>query len=141
VLYHPWRRLRELAHVRLGWQDSDDEMGCADPAAAAITITVGMTQAERRSTLTHELIHLERGSAIEPRHQAIEERHARRESARRLIVIEDLIDALRWSRDEHELADELWTDVATVRTRLMTLSSVEKRYIEAELDRREAGAG
>jgi hypothetical protein len=114
-------------------------MGCADPIADAITITVGMTQAERRSTLTHELIHLERGTAVEPRHIASEERHVERESARRLITVEDLVDALRWSRDEHELADELWTDVDTVRTRLTNLSPVEKQYIEAELDRREAG--
>lgn len=115
-------------------------MGCADPAAGTVTITTGMTQAERRSTLTHELIHLERGTATEPRHQLLEERYVQCESARRLITIEALIDALRWSHDEHELAEELWTDVDTVRTRLANLSAAERRFIDTELDRREAAA-
>lgn len=138
MTFHPWQRLRDLAHVRLEWQDVDDQMGCADPETSIVTITDGMTQAERRSTLTHELIHLERGTAVEARHQAIEDRYVQRESARRLITIEDLIDALRWSRDEHELAEELWTDVDTVRIRLASLSPAERRFIDAELDRREA---
>lgn len=138
MTFHPWRKLRELAHIRLEWQNVDDEMGCADTSTDTVTITTGMTQAERRSTLTHELIHLERGSAVGDRHRLIEERHVQRESARRLITLDALIDALRWSHDEHELADELWTDVDTVRTRLANLSAAERRFIDAELDRREA---
>lgn len=75
---------------------------------------------------------------MEPRHKALEERAVQREASRRLITINALIDALRWSRDEYELAEELWTDVDTVRTRLANLSAAERRFIDAELDRREA---
>lgn len=55
-------------------------------------------------------------------------------SARALITIEQLGRGLVWAYDVHELADEPWVDVPTVRTRLATLTSAEGRYLEELLD-------
>ncbi len=55
-----------------------------------------------------------------------------------LIPLDDLIDALLWSQDENELAEQLHVDVATVRDRLRDLSDAERKFINDEMDRREA---
>lgn len=134
-MWHPWRRLRELSHLTLAWQDSVTEYGHTD-FNCAITLTRGMTQAERRCTLTHELIHIERGP-VAPEHQAAEERVVRDLTARRIITTEALIEALAESFDEWDLAETLWADVGVVRDRLQFLSPAERAEISAEIDRRE----
>ena len=97
---------------------------------------------ERRSTLAHELIHAERGdeSCCSSWHEGKQERAVDELAARALISLDRLAEALRWSLDEHELAEDLWVDVATVRTRLDRLSPTEKDYIEGRLWAAERGA-
>ena len=51
--------------------------------------------------------------------------------ARRLIPFEALLDAARWARNVHELADELWVDEDTVRVRLAHLHPSERMKIMA----------
>lgn len=141
-MYHPWRHLRELSYVGVFWRDRlpDDDLGQCLHEHDAVVMSRRQTQAERRSTITHELIHLERGRPCVG-FEGHEERLVEREAARRLIPLEALIDALRWSQDEHELAEELWVDVDTVKIRLRHLTPAERRFISAELDRREAESG
>lgn len=136
-MWHPWRRLRDLAETRLEWQDTDDEWGHYDFAADCITIATGMTQAERRCTLTHELIHRERGPVPEHLREK-EEEIVRDLSARRLIPMRDLAEAMLWSYDEYEIAEELWVDEPTVADRLRNLSEAERTFLREELDKREA---
>jgi len=94
-----------------------------------------LDQAARRSTLTHELIHLERGPVpADPRGRAREERAVSAEAARRLITIDALADGLRWTRDPDQLAEHLWVDVPTVRTRLDSLDPIEVAQLEHALD-------
>ena len=134
-MWHPWRALRHLSEVRLEWQDVDHEMGHYDFAEDCITITVGMTQAERRSTLTHELIHRERGPV--PSHLLEKEEGIVRDlTARRLIPMHALVEAMLWSINEYEIADEVWADVAVVRDRLTGLSEAERDELDATLRRR-----
>jgi hypothetical protein len=129
-------RLQDLAHVTLKWQDSDDELGHFDFDCGTITLTRGMTQAEQRCTLTHELIHIERGPvAVE--HREAEERVVRDLTARRLITDEALVNALAESFDEWDLAEALWADVEVVRDRLRFLTAAERAQIDAEIWRRE----
>lgn len=91
-----------------------------------------LTQAERRCTLTHELVHLERGI---PHHvyREMEERAVDELAARRLIELPDLIDGMRWTQDPTELADALWVDPLTLRTRLQTLDPIELAEMESTL--------
>ncbi|MBX9919123.1 MAG: hypothetical protein K2Y33_04720 [Mycolicibacterium frederiksbergense] len=92
-----------------------------------------LRQVHRRCTLTHELIHLERGP-VAPHLQAKEERIVDELAARRLIELHDLIEGLQWSRDPDELADALWVDVPTLNTRMTTLDPVEVAQLEHALE-------
>ena len=94
-----------------------------------------LNQAARRSTLTHELVHMERGPVpADARGRAREERAVSAEAARRLITIDALADGLRWTRDPDQLAEHLWVDVPTVRTRLGGLDPIEVAQLEHALD-------
>lgn len=135
-MWHPWRRLRDLSHIDLLWEDTDDEYGHATFVPPSITLAIGLTQAERRCTLTHELIHHERGQVLEQYHDR-EEAAVERESAKRLIGLEQLGDALAWSNDMGEIADELWVDVPTLQARLTCLHPAERAYLVRRRAQRE----
>lgn len=130
--FHPWRTLRHLAHLDLQWQDSDAEMGHFDFECQRVVITRGMTQAERRCTLTHELIHHERGPCL-PGDESREEQAVDREAARRLIDIRKLGETLAWASDHEEAAEELWVDVPTLLARLSSLHPAERAYLKQRL--------
>lgn len=100
-----------------------------------IWLARGLTQAERRCTLTHELVHRERGRVPDdPAAAAAEERIVEEISARRLITLQALTDGLRWSRDPRELADHLWVDEPTLSTRMTTLDPFEVSQLEHHLE-------
>ena len=133
-MFHPWRALRALAHVTLVWHEGGPA-GWTHFPTATISLRRGMTLAERRSTIAHEVEHINRG----PPHVGYERREelaVRKATAQRLITFEALVDAMVWSGDEYELAAELWVDVGTVRDRPRSLSPWES----AELSRRMEGA-
>lgn len=131
-MWNPWRRLREIATIDLQWADMDNQMGVIEYTGPTITLTTGMTQAERRSTLTHELVHYERGPC-HPTHTVREEAAVDREAAKRLIGIRELGEALAWSTDATEVAEELWVDVATVKARMTCLHPAERAYLRRRL--------
>ncbi|MCV7210213.1 hypothetical protein H7J75_16250 [Mycolicibacterium canariasense] len=91
-----------------------------------------LRQVHRRCTLTHELIHLERGP-VPDYLLAAEERIVDELAARRLIELPDLMEGLRWTRDPEELADALWVDRSTLNTRMRTLDPVEVADLEHAL--------
>lgn len=132
---HPWQRLRGLAHITLRWHH-DGPMGFCRHSTQEVSIRTDLTQSERRSTLAHELIHLDRGPAIVG-FEDHEERIVDEEAARWLIPLDKLADALVWAFDDEELADLLWVDLGTVQARLVTLTAAETVTINAALDRAE----
>lgn len=99
----------------------DGMCGCADPASGTVWLAHGLLQRERRDTLTHELVHLERGAPVAG-FEDHEEHAVDAEVARRLIPIGALCDALRWTRDVTELAEELDCAEDSVRLRLATIT-------------------
>jgi uncharacterized protein DUF955 len=100
-----------------------------------IWLARGLTQAERRCTLTHELVHRERGPVpVDPVGAAREERVVDEISSRRLIPLDALIDALRWTRQSRELADRLWVDEPTLHTRLDRLDESELATLGNQLE-------
>ena len=126
AVFNPWRRLRELDHVELRWVVMPGVLGVTD-GVRSIYLHPHQSQAQRRSTLAHELAHLEL------RHvagcSAREEKAAGVLAARWLVPLDDLVDAARWARSLGELADELWVDVETVRIRLATLVESEREEV------------
>lgn len=132
---HPWRRLRSAAHITLRWHH-EGPMGWCKHSTQELSIRTNLTQSERRSTLAHELVHLDRGPAVKG-YEETEERAVSQEAARWLIPLEELADALVWAFDDDELADLLWVDLDTVQNRLVALTVEETMFINAALDRAE----
>lgn len=136
--FHPWRALRTRSELILTWLPLPGTRRGVTDGHSHIVMSPDLTQAERRCTITHELIHVERGhtSRCDPR----EEQAVIVEAARRLITLDDLADALLWTRNIPTLADELWVDQATVRARLEHLHPSERHYLTRRLAAREDGA-
>lgn len=129
--YHPWRRLRELIDVTLHWHDGGVAGWCRH-STQDVSLRRGMTQAERRSTVCHEVVHLERGPAPKG-YGRQDELQVSQEAARRLIQLQPLGEALAWAHCLAEAADELWVDTGTLRTRLEHLHPAERAYLKRRL--------
>jgi hypothetical protein len=135
--FNPWRTLRRRPDVTVLFGDpGPGVLGCIDYETRTITLAPDLLQAELRTTLTHELVHLERGPAPTgggPR----EETTVELEAARRLISIGELVSAVRWTDDVHELAVELWVDEPAVQVRLRHLTDREHATLAAAWQARE----
>ena len=135
-MYHPWRRFRveaqwalRVAHLPRG------RMGYVDLRAHAVVIDRTLLQVERRCTIAHELVHIERGPVpADPWLGLREERAVEREAAKRLIGLDALADALAWSAWPDEVADELWVDVQTLNARVAGLSRSERAWLSQRLE-------
>ncbi|WP_244971580.1 hypothetical protein [Gordonia rubripertincta] len=132
-MYHPWREARHRPHLDIDLVElQDDHRGCIH--GNRVTINVGDLQSERRCTLTHELVHDER--QVFPRDRVLrarEERTVETIAARRLITLEALADALRWTRHEREAAAELWVDVPMLVTFIQSLTEAERDWLNERL--------
>jgi hypothetical protein len=94
-------------------------MGETDYVAGTISLRRGLDQAQRRSTVLHECLHVERGPM--PMGLAAKEEHQVRKLAAQELLpsVVAIGDALAWSQGDLEgAADELWVDVHTLRDRL-----------------------
>lgn len=131
--FHPWHYLRDVHPEVTVWHTTElptSILGITD--GHNIWLQERMTQAERRCTLMHELIHIERGhQGCQP--PAIEAK-VEDEVARYLIPISALCKVLPWARNEDEAAEELWVDVATLRARLASLTVEEVQILRESID-------
>lgn len=96
-------------------------------------------QRGRRSTLTHEVVHLERGPVPDHPHLALrEERTVETITARRMIRLSDLVDAILWcqGRTDDEAAEELWVDHDILEARIRALTPRERGWVERQIARR-----
>ncbi len=133
---HPWRLLRSLTHVTLVWHDGGP-MGTTTFATNTISLRRGMTQAQRRCTILHELIHVDRGP-VTVGLVAREEQRVRRETARLLLPdIKVVGESLAWAQTLEEAADDLWVDVGVLTTRLRNLHPAERGYLVDRLAEQE----
>lgn len=133
-MYHPWRVFRDhFPDWTLAWHPMDGNLGLTTWHDKTITLHPDQDQAQRRSTLAHELAHVERGP-FDSACRDLEERAVDDVAARRLITLDQLAGALVWAYDVVELAGELWVDVEIVRVRLANLTEAEGRDLEHRLD-------
>ena len=137
--WHPWRHIRHH-HPHIG-VDTTHRLPSGYRGLltrAGIYLDCRLSQAGRRCTLGHEIVHLERGPVPDHPHFATLEEHAVNViTARRLIRLNHLVDALTWTQHPNELAEELWVDTDTVTTRMQHLTTRERAYIESELAERQ----
>lgn len=140
MLPHPWRRLRELVHVTLEWHDGGP-MGLTTHATATVSLRRGLTWEQRRCTLQHELVHVERGPVPRGLREKDEEQ-VRRATA--LLMVPDIRpvgDAIAWALSEDEAAQELGVDVPVLRYRLKHMSPMERAWLRDRLQRDDAIPG
>lgn len=136
--WHPWRHAAEhypdvtiYCHQELPgalW-------GLTNFKQRTIWLCRRLQLVHRRCTLTHEIVHLERGPVpTDPAALALEENIVDEIAARRLITLPQLVDGLRRTRrNGDELAGVLWVDRPTLRTRMETLDPIETAELEHAL--------
>ncbi len=137
---HPWRRFRDQADWLLRMAElPGDLVGYTDFVHREVVLDSRLLQSERRCTIAHELEHIHRGPPpADGVLLAREELAIDKTVARRLISIEALGEALAWSLDLHEAAEELWVDVPTLRVRLEHLHPAERHYLQRRLEHHRA---
>ena len=122
-MFHPWRALREMTHVVVEWIRPHPRAPGATNGADVIWLDPRLSQVERRCVLTHELVHLEYGHrGCQP--PAVEQA-VRVRTAERLVELEDLAAAVKWTVDPDELAEELWVTPMVLQDRVAALSASE----------------
>lgn len=133
-MYHPWRDACDREHLNITFERlADGRRGCL--RGDRITINTGDDQAQRRSTLAHELVHDERRVfPIDRVLRAREELTVERIAARRLIALDHLVDVLRWTRSTGEVAAELWVDVPMLQALGRSLTDAERAWIDEQLE-------
>lgn len=131
TMWHPWKALHEASEIELIWTENlpDGMLGATN--GKQIWLSLKQLQVERRCTLTHELVHIERGhNGCQP---TAVEKQVCAEAARRLITIDQLRAWLPWALSMEELADCLWVDEATLKTRMENLTAEELRELSVVL--------
>ncbi|QXT62717.1 ImmA/IrrE family metallo-endopeptidase [Tessaracoccus palaemonis] len=129
-MFDPWTALDHL-----GWSlriAPTPRRGRCDWGRETITLDPGLTSAEQRAVLTHELVHAWRGP-FQRRRLAREEAAVRATAAKLLVDVPRLADAAAWSRHPLVIADLLDVDAATVTTRAEQLDDDERAIIDARL--------
>jgi Zn-dependent peptidase ImmA (M78 family) len=119
-------RIVEADIAEKGWYDADRNV---------VVVREGMTVGERRSTLAHELVHVEAHDVVRHGlwrdvHEAGMEARADEIASRNLIRISDLIDAMCDTADYESAAEALGVDVDLLQARLDTLTPAERWHLE-----------
>ncbi|HST49621.1 ImmA/IrrE family metallo-endopeptidase [Jatrophihabitans sp.] len=138
--YDPWADLRQ------NWPDvkvviepmTDDLLGEVRDDGRLIALRADTSAAQRRCTLTHELVHLERGILDCGPWLQREEDLVHAEASRRLIPLDSLAAGIRelgGADDQGALAHWLDVDSETLAVRLHRMSSAERRALRRALAR------
>lgn len=132
---HPWRELRTRVDLIVQWVElPHDVLGLTD-GVRKIWLAKDLTQVERRCTLAHELIHIDRGDqGCQP--PAIERLVEHNAAMWLLPNIRPVADALCFNGiDRAAAADVLWVDEMTLTARLDPdlMHPAEKAYLSQRL--------
>lgn len=136
MAYDPW------GEVPAGWSVDLVVMpvrGMCRWSRKAILLDIKLSRAEERCTLTHEIVHAERGPF--PRWlTAREESIVDAKAARRLIPLDALGEALAWSLHPAVAAEELDVDPPTLEALLRDLAEAEVEALRQRLEHHFEGA-
>lgn len=131
LLVNPWSLVPD--DVTIIFAERLPVTGFCDHGTRTIWIRKGLRQRHRRAVIQHELLHLERGPVF-CHWQESEEAAVEAATARALIPLPALLDALSWTRDMSELADELHVPAGLIAVRFQTMKHpAERRACEAAI--------
>lgn len=138
--YDPWADLRQnWPHVKVVIEPmTGDLLGEVREDGRLIALRADTSAAQRRSTLTHELVHLERGILDCGPWLQREEGLVHAEVSLRLIPLAGLAEAIRalgGADDPAALAQCLDVDSETLAIRLSRMSSLERKALRRSLVR------
>ncbi len=138
--YDPWADLRQnWPQVRLVIEPmTGDLLGEVRDDGRLIALRAGTSAAQRRCTLTHELVHLERGILDCGPWLQREEGQVHAEVSLRLIPLTSLIAAIRGlggADDTAAIAQWLEVDSETLAVRLSRIDRAERRALHRSLAR------
>lgn len=127
----PWEALSERPDLLLV-RAPIAERGRYYHRLRTIVIRAGLLLAEERATLWHEIVHADRGDegGCGRRLEGRQERTCTQEAARRAIDLHDLADALIWSDQPAEVADQLKVTEDLLHARLDHLHPAERGYLQ-----------
>jgi hypothetical protein len=130
--YHPWRDLRDRwPEIEVVIEPMSGRL-LGELRYPVIALRAGTTAAQRRCTLAHELVHLDRGVFDCGPWAAREERLVHEEVARRLITVDELARAVRdrgGTDDLAAIAAALDVDRETLAVRLRLVTPDERLVI------------
>jgi hypothetical protein len=129
--YCPWRHLGSLEGVTLSYHD-EGPMGLTRFADRRVSLRRGLSPAQRRSTLAHELAHVEAGAFIAYEPECPGVTHDLAEHVADLTAVARLIPAhvledLPWLVETHGhdvVCEVLGVDRGIIRTAIMACRSV-----------------
>jgi len=129
--YDPWEHCAQLGLRVIRRDLRKPHRALWHPPSRTVILERSLSQRERRCSLAHEIVHVERGD--ECRQAARVEVAVHAVAARRLVTLEELVAGLRWTKSPHVLADELWVDVPTLECRVDSLTDHERLWIDERL--------
>lgn len=134
--YEPERDLEtRYPHIRVELADLSPALAAVIPDESLILFSHELTSTERRTSLAHEIAHLDLHHSSTPLHwfNRRQESEADALAAIRLISLAALADLIVWCTTDAELAQQLDVSIHTVRLRAFTLSQAESTIVEARL--------
>ncbi len=126
---HPWHDLLGRQHIDVQWPQLAVEILADTDGQDSIRIDPRLTQVARRCALDHELAHIDLGhiGGCNP----AGERAARQLSARRLIPLVGLAQAMAATLDLDDVAEDCWVIRDVLDDRLAGLTQDEHWYLTA----------
>lgn len=135
--YSPWDDLASRPDLTYGTTrlPHGDEWWL--PQRRAIITDSRLSRVERRCALAHALAHVDHQDVCQPDNARVagkQETWADQDAAHRLIALDDLAVALRWSSRPSEIADDLQVTEDVLQTRLDHLHPSERAYLHRQLN-------
>jgi hypothetical protein len=134
---NPWAALAARPHLQL-IDAVIPEDGRYYHRLRTIVLRRGMSIVEQRATLWHELVHADRGD--EQCCEKTERLYIDKQAARLAIDVTSLAEALLWSDDPSEQADQLKTTEQLLAVRLQYLHPSERGYLQRRIAMKESPA-
>lgn len=135
--HHPWRYIGLFPDWDVTFVDElpSGRWGQTVHRSKNVYILNGLTQAERRSTLCHEIGHIIRGP-FSVCNALYEESLVERQASRLLMPsVRRIGHALAFhNADFEKAADELWVDVDLLHARLSTLAPKEREWLTGHME-------
>lgn len=138
LAYDPWLHFFTTFQPQ-GWSLVEDQpaifhgqdvMAVTDWKKRTVTLAYDLTAGEARCTLTHELVHIERGPAANnDRLAELEEREVERITAARLIVFDELLAAAPRVDGFEDLADLMNVDRTLILVALRLLTNHQHQQL------------